>query len=361
MSMALLPDTYRAASQEELFGRIREAKEALGGRLCILGHHYQREEVIQFADLRGDSFGLSQSAAALEEPDYIVFCGVHFMAEAADVLSPPDRRVVLPDLRAGCPMANMATLDEVLPAWEELASAVGPGAVCPITYMNSDAELKAFVGRHGGAVCTSSNAAGIFRWAFGERPKVLFFPDEHLGRNTAYAVGVPLEEMVVWDPEEPMGGLSAEELRRARVILWKGYCHVHTHFTPEMVREVRSRRPDMKVIVHPECTFEVVQLSDATGSTGGIIKKVQSSPPGSQWAVGTEVHLVNRLSAEHPDKTIIPLDRSLCGTMFLINPQNLCWVLEELVRSQVVNEIAVPREVRRWAKVALDRMLAIPS
>jgi quinolinate synthase len=361
MSIALLPDTYRAASEEELFSRIGEAKEALGGRLCILGHHYQREEVIQFADFRGDSFGLSQSAAALTEPDYIVFCGVHFMAEAADILSPPARRVVLPDMRAGCPMANMASVDEVLPAWDELVSVVDPEAVVPITYMNSDAELKAFVGQQGGAVCTSSNAAGIFRWAFGERPKVLFFPDEHLGRNTAYAVGVPLEEMVVWDPDEPMGGLSAEEVRRSKVILWKGYCHVHTHFTPEMVQEVRSRWPDMKVIVHPECTFEVVQLSDATGSTGGIIKTVASSPPASQWAVGTEVHLVNRLSLEHLDKTVVPLDRSLCGTMFLINPQNLCWVLEELVGGGVVNEVAVSEDVRRWARVALDRMLAIPS
>jgi quinolinate synthase len=361
MSLAVLPDTYKAASEEELFARIREAKEALGERLCILGHHYQKEEVIQFADFRGDSFGLSQSAAALQEPDYIVFCGVHFMAEAADVLSPPERRVVLPDLRAGCPMANMATLDEVLPAWEGLAEVVGPEAIMPVTYMNSDAELKAFVGERGGAVCTSSNASGIFHWAFGGREKILFFPDEHLGRNTGWSVGVPLEEMVLYDPEEPMGGLSADEVRRARVILWKGYCHVHTHFTVRMVEEVRSQWPEMKIIVHPECSYEVVQLSDATGSTGGIIKTIEASPPGSQWAVGTEIHLVHRLGLEHPDKTVIPLDRSLCGTMFLISPQNLCWVLEELVQDSVVNEVAVPEEVRRWARVALDRMLAIPT
>lgn len=361
MATALLPDTYREASEEELFERIRDAKKALGERLCILGHHYQREEVIQFSDFRGDSFGLSRSAAALEEPEAIVFCGVHFMAEAADVLSPPERHVVLPDLRAGCPMANMATLEEVLPAWDELAGVVGPEAIMPITYMNSDAELKAFVGEQGGAVCTSTNAGGIFRWAFAERSKVLFFPDEHLGRNTGWAVGVPLEEMVLYDPEKPMGGLSAEEVREARVILWKGYCHVHTHFTPEMVHQVRRQWPDMKVIVHPECPYEVVQLADASGSTGGIIKAIAESPPGSQWAVGTEIHLVKRLGLEHPDKTVIPLDRSLCGTMYLINPQNLCWVVEELIRGRVVNEVAVPPRVRRWARVALERMLAIPT
>lgn len=361
MATALLPDTYREASEEELFERIREAKEELGEKLCILGHHYQREEVIQFSDLRGDSFGLSRSAAALEEPEVIVFCGVHFMAEAADVLSPPERRVVLPDPRAGCPMANMASLQEVLPAWDELAGAVGAEAIMPVTYMNSDAELKAFVGERGGAVCTSTNADGIFRWAFAERSKVLFFPDEHLGRNTGWAVGVPLEEMVLYDPEKPMGGLSAEEVRQARVILWKGYCHVHTHFSPEMVHQVRRQWPEMKIIVHPECPYEVVQLADASGSTGGIIKAISESPPASQWAVGTEIHLVKRLGLEHPDKTIIPLDRSLCGTMYLINPQNLCWVVEELVRGRVVNEVAVPPDIRRWARVALERMLAIPT
>ena len=361
MSVAVLPDAYRALAEEEVFGRIREAKEALGPRLCILGHHYQRDDVIQFADLRGDSFGLSRSAAALKEPDYIVFCGVHFMAEAADVLSPAERRVILPDTRAGCPMANMATLDEVEPAWEELTGVVGPEAVTPITYMNSDAELKAFVGERGGAVCTSSNAAGIFRWAFGEREKILFFPDEHLGRNTGWAVDVALDEMVLWDPDKPLGGLSTEALRSARVILWKGYCHVHTHFSLEMVEEVRRRWPEMKIIVHPECTFEVVQSSDANGSTGAIIKTVEAGPPGSQWAVGTEVNLVHRLGRQHPDKRVIPLDRSLCGTMFLINPQNLCWVLEELVRGTVVNEVVVAEDVRRWARVALDRMLAIPA
>ncbi len=361
MNIAVLPDTYKALTEEELFSRIRRAKEILGPKLCVLGHHYQRDEVIQFAHFRGDSFGLSRSAAELEEPDYIVFCGVHFMAEAADILSPVDRRVILPDPSAGCPMAYMATLEDVLPAWEELVAVVGPGAVMPITYMNSDAELKAFVGENGGAVCTSSNAAGVFRWALDEREKILFFPDEHLGRNTGWAVGVPLEDMVLWDPQEPLGGLSPEAIRSARVILWKGYCHVHTHFTVEMVEEVRRQWPEMKIVVHPECTFEVVQRCDATGSTGGIIEMVTSSPPGSQWAVGTEINLVRRLNKELPGKTVIPLDRSICATMFLTNPQNLCWVLEELVQGNVVNEVAVPDEIRRGARLALDRMLSIPT
>jgi len=353
-------DAYLLAPDDALNPRIAAAKAALGERLVILGHHYQRDEVIQFADFRGDSLKLSQQAAAQTQAEYIVFCGVHFMAESADILAQPHQQVILPDLNAGCSMADMAGITEVEDCWEQL-QAVSGLKVVPVTYMNSTAAIKALVGREGGAVCTSSNAAGILRWAFERGERVLFLPDEHLGRNTAYPMGIGLEEMVVWDPAQELGGLTEAQLRQARMILWKGYCSVHQRFRPEHVQQMRARYPGIRVIVHPECRWEVVQLADEIGSTEGIRKKVMASPAGSAWAVGTEIHLVHRLGKEQPDKFIISLDPNVCvcSTMFRITPQHLCWVLENLVEGQVMNRIVVAAETKRWARVALERMLAI--
>jgi len=352
-------DSYLLLPDNTLDDRIAAAKARLGADVVILGHHYQRDEVIQFADFRGDSLKLSFQASQTEAR-HIVFCGVHFMAESADILRREHQMVVLPDLNAGCSMADMADIDQVEMCWEELASA-GDFKVVPITYMNSTAAIKAFTGEQGGSICTSSNAAAVMKWAFETGEKVLFLPDEHLGRNTGYRMGIPLDEMIVWDPYQEMGGNTPEAIRRARIILWKGYCSVHQRFTPQHVARVRREHPGIRVIVHPECRFEVAQAADEIGSTEGIIKAVKSSPEGTEWAVGTEIHLVNRLGKELQDHKVISLDPSVCvcTTMFRITPQHLLWALENLGEGQVVNRISVDERTRYYARLALDRMLTL--
>jgi quinolinate synthase len=343
--------------------RIGEARRELGRDCVILGHHYQRDEVIRFADFTGDSYKLSKISAQTDGR-YIVFCGVHFMAESADILARPEQQVILPDLNAGCSMADMAEIGQVETCWEQLERlGVDANSLIPLTYMNSTAAIKAFVGERGGLVCTSSNAGAAFRWAFKKGSKVLFLPDQHLGRNTAYAMGIPLSEMVVWDPYMLNGGLTPERLRSAQVILWKGHCSVHQRFLPEHVDKVRAKYPGIRVIVHPECRWEVCQKADELGSTERLIKIIDEAPGGTIFAVGTEIHLVNRMGkrfAEH-DKKVITLDDSgcLCTTMFRISPQHLCWVLENLVDGNVVNRIRVTDDVKYWSKMALDRMLEI--
>jgi len=366
-----LPRIYSELSEAELRVRIGDAKAKLKGRLVILGHHYQQDGIVEFADFRGDSFELSRRAAEQKGIEYVVFCGVHFMAESADVLTDENVKVILPDLGAGCSMADMASLDQTEECWEQLEQACGGQRVVPITYVNSSAAIKAFVGKHGGAVCTSSNCRNVLEWALqqgsGERvqgsgkPKVLFLPDQHLGRNTAYGMGWPLESMVVWDPTRQMGGNTEEEVARAQFVLWKGHCSVHALFRPEHVDEVREKWPKMKVIVHPECKWEVVQKADMAGSTAYIVKTVEAAAAGSEWAIGTEVHLVNRLRQEHPEQKIIVLSecQCLCTTMYRIDLPHLCWVMENLVAGHVVNQIKVDRETRKWATVALQRMLEI--
>jgi quinolinate synthase len=361
MAQVVLPAPITQATPAELDERIVAARRALGQRLVILGHHYQRDEVIKHADFTGDSFKLAQLAATRPEADYILFCGVHFMAESADILSAPHQRVILPDMNAGCTMADMADIDQVEQAWEDIG-AVLADEIIPVTYMNSTAALKAFVGRHGGAVCTSSNARAVLDWAFRHRPRVLFFPDQHLGRNTAFRMGIPLEKMKVWDPYEDRGGLPPDEMRDARMLLWKGHCSVHNRFTPEMVDRRREQIPGVKVIVHPECRFEVAQKADAIGSTEGILKTVRESPPGTKWAVGTELNMVNRLAREvAPGREVVSLDDCfcVCSTMFRIDPPHVSWALEYLVEGRLVNVVSVPEDVARDAKVALDRMLTI--
>ena len=360
MLQTILPERVALLNDTETDDRIRAAREKLGRRLVILGHHYQRDEVIKFADFRGDSFKLAQWAANRKDAEYIVFCGVHFMAESADILSGEHQKVVLPDMSAGCSMADMAALDQVETCWEDLKR-VAAGKIIPITYMNSTASIKAFCGYHGGAVCTSSNAPAVMRWALERGDRILFLPDQHLGRNTGYGLGLRLEEMPVWDPYEDLGGNSEEVLNGSRVILWKGHCSVHQRFLPMHVAQVRSRYPGIRVIAHPECRFEVVQLADESGSTEHIIKCLTQSPAGTKWAVGTEIHLVNRLMKENPDRFIIPLDDCgcLCSTMFRIDPQHLLWSLENLVEGRVVNQIKVDPEVASNARVALNRMLEI--
>jgi quinolinate synthase len=355
-----LPVEYRRLSPEELTARIAAAKATLGTKLFILGHHYQRDEIIQFADARGDSFKLAQLAAARPEADYIVFCGVHFMAESADILSAPHQKVILPNLTAGCSMADMANIDDVTDCWEQIAE-VTDATVVPVTYMNSAADLKAFCGERDGVVCTSSNAEAVLRWAWERGEKILFFPDEHLGRNTAHKMGVPQDRMIVWDPRKDLGGNTVEAIENAQIILWKGFCSVHGRFTPDQVRFARENYPGIKVIVHPECRKEVVDLADLVGSTEFIIKQVEQAPAGTQWAIGTEINLVNRLAQEHPDQTVFCLDPVVCpcSTMYRIHPAYLCWVLENLVEGRVLNQITVDPETTHWAKVALDRMLSI--
>jgi quinolinate synthase len=357
-----LPETYTAASPEELAERIAAAKAILGDRVYVLGHHYQRDEVMRWADARGDSFRLAVLAKERPEADYIVFCGVHFMAESADVLTGDHQQVLLPDLNAGCSMADLADIDSVEEAWEVLEDTVDISTVVPITYMNSSAAIKAFVGRHGGAVCTSSNARAVLDWAFNRRPRALFFPDQHLGRNTGYRMGIPLERMIVWDPSEDEGGVSRQALEACRILLWKGHCSVHNRFTPEMVDRRRAQIPGVQVIVHPECRFEVAQKADAIGSTEGILKTVRESPAGTKWAVGTELNMVNRLAREvAPDREVVSLDDCfcVCSTMFRIDPPHVLWALEYLVEGRLVNVVAVPEPVASEAKLALDRMLTI--
>jgi len=356
-------EDYFGASDAELHERIERARHTLGERLVILGHHYQRDDVISHADIIGDSFKLSKLGAQRTAAEFIVFCGVHFMAESADILSAPHQKVILPDLGAGCSMADMASAEQVEDAWDQLASigVLRDFRVKPITYMNSTAALKAFCGKNGGAVCTSSNAVPLFEQSLQEADKLFFFPDQHLGRNTGVKFGIPLEAMVVWDPYRELGGNTEEALRGARLILWKGHCSVHGRFRAHHVEQVRSDVPGINVLVHPECTREVVELSDLNGSTEFIIKTLEAAPAGSSWAIGTEVNLVNRLVARFPDKHIRLLapDLCMCATMYRIAPQNLAWALESLLAGQVVNQITVPEETARWARVALDRMLAI--
>jgi len=355
-----LPETYVELSEQELEERIRQAKADLGSRLVILGHHYQRDEVVKFADYRGDSLKLSQLAASRKEAEYIVFCGVHFMAESADILSADHQAVILPDLNAGCSMADMANLEQVEVCWAELGRVLGEKTI-PVTYINSSAAIKAFVGRNGGAVCTSSNVRKVMEWALARAEKALFLPDEHLGRNTGYRMGIPLEKMAVWNPQEESGGLSEEQIRQARIFLWKGHCSVHQRFRPEHVERVRQTHPGIRVIAHPECSWEVCQLADEVGSTEYLLKRVVESPPGSQWAIATEIHMIDRLAKEYPDRLVISLDDCvcMCSTMYRISPQHLCWTLENLRAGQVVNRVSVDTETKRWARVALNRMLEI--
>jgi len=353
-------DSYLLVPDNALDDRIAAAKARLGRDVVILGHHYQRDEVVKFADFRGDSLKLSFQASQAEGR-YIVFCGVHFMAESADILRREHQTVILPDLNAGCSMADMADIGQVEACWSELSSVLDSRKVIPVTYMNSTAAIKSFTGEHGGSVCTSSNAAGVMNWAFETGEKVLFLPDEHLGRNTGYRMGIPLEQMIVWDPYQEFGGNTPEAIRSARIILWKGYCSVHQRFTPQQVERVRREHPGIRVIAHPECRFEVAQAADQIGSTEGIITAIQASPAGTEWAVGTEIHLVNRLSKVLQDHKVISLDPSVCvcTTMFRITPQHLLWVLENLGEGNVVNRISVDERTRHHARVALDRMLSL--
>jgi quinolinate synthase len=360
MLQTILPDRFSRLTDNETDARIREVREQLGSRLVILGHHYQRDEVIKFADFRGDSFKLSEWAASRKAAEYIVFCGVHFMAESADILSAEYQKVVLPDMSAGCSMADMAAADQVETCWEEL-SRITNEKIIPITYMNSTAPIKAFCGRNGGAVCTSSNSPAVMRWALERGDKILFLPDQHLGRNTAHALGYRLEEMRVWDPFEELGGNTEEDLKEARFVLWKGHCSVHQRFLPQHVSQVRANYPGIRVLAHPECRFEVTQLSDDVGSTERIIRRVEQAPPGSKFAIGTEIHLVNRLKKENPQHFVIPLDDCgcLCSTMFRIDAPHLLWSLENLAENRVVNQISVPADVAANARIALNRMLEI--
>ncbi|HEX6329237.1 MAG TPA: quinolinate synthase NadA [Jiangellaceae bacterium] len=358
------PGDLPPASDPDLVERARRARAALGDRAFVLGHHYQRDEVIQFADVTGDSFKLARDAAARPKAEYIVFCGVHFMAESADILTADNQQVVLPDLAAGCSMADMARLVQVEDAWARLADAGVANVTVPITYMNSSADIKAFCGRHGGAVCTSSNAQRSLEWAFEQGEKVLFLPDQHLGRNTAVLeLGLSLDDCVVIDPHKPGFGVTDEQLRAAKMLLWRGHCSVHGRFSAESVAEVRERIPGVNVLVHPECKHEVVTQADYIGSTEYIIKTIAAAPAGSAWAVGTELNLVKRLGQQHPDKTVVFLDKTVCfcSTMNRIDLPHLVWALENLVEGRVVNRIQVDPETAHWARVALDRMLALPS
>jgi quinolinate synthase len=356
-----LPEKYLGLSDEEMYVRIAAAKAALGSRLVILGHHYQRDEVIAFADHTGDSFKLARQVSQHPDADYIVFCGVHFMAESADVLSAAHQQVILPDLAAGCSMADMADIDQLEMCWNDLEQ-MGVSRIIPVTYINSAVAVKAFVGEHGGVVCTSSNAAATLRWAWERGDRILFLPDQHLGRNTAHKMGVPLDRMVVWDPNEMWGGVDADTVKQSRMILWKGHCSVHARFTVRQIENIRKAHPAVRVIVHPEVPLDVVQAADDSGSTEYIINQVKDSPAGSVWAVGTEIHLVNRLARDvQPDRTVLSLDQfgCLCSTMFRVSPNHLLWVLEGLVDGEVHNRIVVPEEQKYWTKVALDRMLSI--
>lgn len=344
------------SDEQEITKQIMGIKKALGKELLILTHHYQRKEIVDLGDYRGDSFGLSQKAAADKDANFIVFCGVHFMAESAEILSQPHQTVQIPDLEAGCWMADMADIYIVEKAWDEITSLTGEEAVMPIVYMNCDAALKAFCGQRGGAVCTSSNAPDAFHWGFGKREKILFFPDQHLGRNTGNQMGIPADEMIVWDPHKPLGDNTPEAIRNARVILWDGYCLVHTRFKVEHVLKMRDRFPQGKIVVHPECTQEVVALSDAVGSTSFIVKYVENAPAGATIIIGTEVNLVKRLALENLDKKVLDLHYSLCPNMFKINPKNLLWTLENIGQ---VNVVTVPEATKSDAKLALDRMLAL--
>jgi quinolinate synthase len=350
------------ASDPHLVERAIAAKAALGDRALILGHHYQRDEVIQFADITGDSFKLAQAAAAQSSAEFVFFCGVHFMAESADILTSSQQRVILPDLAAGCSMADMATANQVNQCWQDLEKLGVASKTVPVTYMNSSAAIKSFTGEHGGTICTSSNAQKTLEWAFAKAEKVLFLPDQHLGRNTAVlSLGLSLEDCVLWNPWKPMGGLTEDEIRNAKMILWRGHCSVHGRFTRESIQEVRARIPGVQVIVHPECQHEVVVDSDVVGSTEKIIQEVTNSPAGSKWAIGTELNLVSRLAQKNPDKEIVFLDKTVCycSTMNRIDLPHLVWAMESIVSGHVVNEIKVDDRVAKFSKLALDQMLAL--
>ncbi len=351
-----IPRYYAEMDGEEMDRRIATAKEKLGARLVILGHHYQRDEIIKYADYRGDSFKLAQLAAARPEADYIVFCGVHFMAESADILSGPHQKVILPNPAAGCSMADVEE------CWQMLHEVLGEDAgIIPVTYMNSAANLKAFCGRNGGIVCTSSNAPAVMKWAFSQGKRVLFFPDEHLGRNTGLKYGILESQMAVWNPKDPMSSEDAkEEIERARIILWKGYCSTHMRFNVQQISKARAEYPDIKILVHPECRREVVEAADLYGSTEYIIRQIERAPAGSQWGVATEINLVHRLAQEHPEQFIFCLDPIVCpcSTMYRIHPAYLAWVLEALLEDEVINQVSVDEEMAHWARVALERMLA---
>ncbi|AZK93724.1 quinolinate synthase NadA [Streptomyces tsukubensis] len=357
------PGDLPSPSDPDLVERARTAKAKLGDRVFVLGHHYQRDEVIQFADVTGDSFKLARDAAARPEAEYIVFCGVHFMAESADILTSDDQKVVLPDLAAGCSMADMATAEQVAECWDVLTEAGIAGQVVPVSYMNSSADIKAFTGRHGGTICTSSNAQRALEWAFEQGEKVLFLPDQHLGRNTAVRdLGMSLDDCVVYNPHKPNGGLTAEQLRSAKMILWRGHCSVHGRFSLDSVEDVRNRIPGVNVLVHPECKHEVVAAADYVGSTEYIIKTLDAAPAGSKWAIGTELNLVRRVANAHPDKEVVFLDRTVCfcSTMNRIDLPHLVWTLESLAEGTLVNRIRVDEETEHYAKLALERMLALP-
>ncbi len=351
-----------AASDPDLVARARAARAALGDRAIVLGHHYQRDEVIEFADITGDSFKLAQAAQAQSAAEYVIFCGVHFMAESADILTSDRQKVILPDLAAGCSMADMATASQVDECWKTLNDLGIASSTIPVTYMNSSAAIKSFTGEHGGTVCTSSNAQSAMQWAFTQGVKVLFLPDQHLGRNTAVkSLGLSLEDCVLWNPWKPMGGLTESEIKNAKVILWRGHCSVHGRFSKESIDEVRSRIPGVKILVHPECTHEVVTNADVVGSTEFIIKTIEAAPVGSAWAIGTEFNLVSRLAKAHPDKTIVFLDKTLCycSTMNRIDLPHLVWAMESLVAGHVVNQITVDAKVKKFSQLALERMLAL--
>lgn len=361
----VIPQVYAEMDGEELRRRISAAKSELGERLVILGHHYQRDEIIQFADFRGDSFKLAQLAAARPQADYIVFCGVHFMAETADILSQEHQKVILPNPTAGCSMADMANIAEVEECWQTLTEMLGEDAgLVPVTYVNSAANLKAFCGRNGGVVCTSSNAPAVIRWAFERGRRVLFFPDEHLGRNTALKYGIAEDQMVVWNPKDPLDFDDADEqLERSKIVLWKGYCSTHMRFSVQQIEQARAKYPDINIIVHPECRRDVVAAADLYGSTEYIIEQIAQAPAGTKWGVGTEINLVHRIAQEHPDKLIFCLDPVVCpcSTMYRIHPAYLAWILEGLVNGEVINQVSVDEETAHWARVSLERMLALKS
>jgi quinolinate synthase len=363
---------YKSLSNDELTARIHAVRRQFGPRLLILGHHYQQDEVIALSDHRGDSYVLSRKAADSRDCRYIVFCGVHFMAETADILANRPEKlaerggeripVILPDMAAGCSMADMAAIDQIEDAWDQLGELLDTADITPVTYINSAASLKAFVGRHGGIVCTSSNAEAALKWAFARTSRVMFFPDQHLGRNTALGMGITLDQMPVWDPyADVRGGSTEDQLKHSKVILWKGHCSVHQMFRPAHVRMFREKHPGIKILVHPECPREVFELADVSGSTSKIIKTVEAAPPGTKWAIGTELHLVNRLKQEHPEQEIHFLSPvvCMCATMYRIDLAHLCWSLENLAAGTPVNVIEVDEEIARWSLVALERMLEV--
>jgi quinolinate synthase len=354
-------EPYRVSDDDDLAARIVRVKQELGEELLILGHHYQQDEVIRFADLRGDSYKLAQTAAQSENCRAILFCGVHFMAETADILTRPDVEVILPDMAAGCSMADMADIDAVETAWEDLGQVIETADLMPVTYINSTADLKAFCGRHGGIVCTSSNARAVLEWSFARRKRVFFFPDQHLGRNTARKMGIGLEQMPVWDPRREFGGTTPEAIEQSRVVLWRGHCSVHQMFRVEHIDAFRKKHPDIKILVHPECTMEVVDKADLVGSTEFILRTIREAPAGSTWAVGTELHLVNRLAQEHPDKKVLFLSPMvcMCATMYRIDLPHLAWAAENLARGTPVNVIRVPDTIAVEARSALERMLEV--